>query len=182
MIGSLALYQDPDHKYKDPDMSSRSMPNPMAKRLGYCIKRAQAALRASMDQAMRPLGLTTPQYAVLSAIELHPGISNAALARAAFVTAQTMQGIVTNLEKAGLLVRGPDPSHGRILKGQLTARGQRVLTKAHDLIANVERTMLDGVPSVEAEKMASLLIRCADNLLSKRTAGGYARSKVRNAL
>jgi DNA-binding MarR family transcriptional regulator len=163
-------------------MSIRSMPDPMAKRLGYCIKRTQAALRASMDQGLRPLGLTTPQYAVLSAIELHPGISNAALARAAFVTAQTMQGIVANLESAGLLVRGPDPSHGRILKGQLTTRGQRVLTKAHNLIANVEKTMLDGVPPAEAEKMASWLTRCADNLLTKRTAGAYARSKVRNTL
>lgn len=40
-----------------------------------------------------------PQYNVLSAIETEPGICNAELARAAFVTAQSMQGIVANLAK-----------------------------------------------------------------------------------
>jgi DNA-binding MarR family transcriptional regulator len=72
-------------------MSTIGMPDAVAKRLGYALKRAQHALRVSMDEVLRPLGLTTPQYAVLCAIEADPGISNASLARAAFVTAQTMR-------------------------------------------------------------------------------------------
>ncbi len=54
-------------------MSSPGMPDPMAKRLGYALKRAQHALRTRMDEALRHLDLTTPQYAALSAIELDPG-------------------------------------------------------------------------------------------------------------
>lgn len=57
-----------------------------------------------MDEALRSLGLTAPQYAVLSAVELEAGISNARLARAAFVTPQTVQGILANLERQGLLI------------------------------------------------------------------------------
>ena len=85
------------------------MPPPMGKRLGYVLKRAQHALRIRMDEALLPLALTTPQYSVLSAVELAPGISNAALARAAFVTAQTMQGIVTNLERDGVAATNGGP-------------------------------------------------------------------------
>ncbi len=73
-----------------------------------------------MDEALRPIMLTTPQYAVLCAVEAEAGLSNARLARAAFVTAQTMQGVLVNLERDGLLERRPDPAHGRILRSELT--------------------------------------------------------------
>lgn len=106
-------------------MSSSDMPEPVAKRLGYALKRAQHALRMSMDEALRPLALTTPQYAVLCAVEAEPGLSNARLARAAFVTPQTMQGVLANLERAGLLHRRPDPHHGRVLCSELTGAGSR---------------------------------------------------------
>jgi DNA-binding MarR family transcriptional regulator len=56
-------------------------------------------LRVHMDDAICCFGITTPQYAVLSQLQSQPGISNSALARASFVTAQTMHGIVCNLEK-----------------------------------------------------------------------------------
>jgi DNA-binding MarR family transcriptional regulator len=78
-------------------MSSTDMPESVARRLGYALKRAQHMLRLRMDEELRPLSLTTPQYAVLCAIDAEAGISNARLARAAFVTAQTMQGVLSNM-------------------------------------------------------------------------------------
>lgn len=140
------------------------MPNPMAKPLGYLLKRAQHALRTRLDEALHPLALTTPQYAVLAAVELQPGISSAALARAAFVTAQTMQGIVVNLERAGLLRRKADPDHGRIQRGELTARGRAVLRKAHAVAAKVEGKMTGDLNKREIEFLAAILTRCADHL------------------
>ena len=145
-------------------MSSNLMPLPMGKRLGYVLKRAQHALRIRMDEALLPLTLTTPQYSVLSAVELAPGISNATLARAAFVTAQTMQGIVANLERMGLLQRTADPGHGRIRRGELTKRGREVLARAHRLVAAVESRMLSGLSAKDSATLATLLEGCAENL------------------
>ena len=54
-----------------------------------------------MDDRLSHLGVTTAQFNVLSAVQQQPGISNASLARGAFVTAQSMLGIVANLEKRG---------------------------------------------------------------------------------
>jgi DNA-binding MarR family transcriptional regulator len=136
----------------------------LAKRLGYALKRAQHALRMRMDAALRPLGLTTPQYAALSAIEQQPGISSAALARAVFVTAQTMQGILANLAREGLLERAPDPDHGRRLRTELTARGRATLKRAHAAVAGVEAAMTDVVGDAEADRLAALLTRCAERL------------------
>ncbi len=53
--------------------------------VGYQLKRAQHALRIQMDNALREVGLTTPQYAALSAIEATPGLSGNKLARQCFV-------------------------------------------------------------------------------------------------
>ena len=154
--------------YKAPDMSSNLMPPPMGKRLGYVLKRAQHALRIRMDEALLPLALTTPQYSVLSAVELAPGISNATLARAAFVTAQTMQGIVANLERMGLLQRTEDPEHRRIRRGELTKRGHEVLAHAHQLVTAVESRMLSNLSEKESATLAALLECCAENLSKPR--------------
>ena len=63
-------------------LKSESVTNPLAHRLGYTLKRAQHALRRSMDEQLGPLGPTAPHYNALSVVQLQPGISNAAPARA----------------------------------------------------------------------------------------------------
>lgn len=145
-------------------MSSADMPEVVAKRFGYALKRAQHTLRVSMDDALRPLDLTTPQYAVLCAIEAETGLSNAKLARAAFVTPQTMHGLLTNLERSRLLAREPDPTHGRVLRTQLTDRGRHVLAKAHRLVAVIEDHMIASLGATASARMTSALIKCADDL------------------
>ena len=47
-----------------------------------------------------------------------------------------MHGIVSNLEKRGLVERKNDVAHGRILCTELTSQGQEVVKQAHEL--NVE--------------------------------------------
>jgi DNA-binding MarR family transcriptional regulator len=145
-------------------MSSSEMPKPVAKRLGYALKRAQHALRVSMDEALRPLGLTTPQYAVLCAVEAEAGISNARLARAAFVTAQTMQGVLANLERDGILDRVPDPTHGRVLRSELTRKGRSALSKAHRAVRVVEDAMVASFGEAYANRLALSLSKCANDL------------------
>lgn len=145
-------------------MSSLDMPAAVAKRLGYALKRAQHALRISMDEALRPLALTTPQYAVLSAVEAEAGLSNARLARAAFVTAQSMQGILVNLERDGLLMRRPDPGHGRVLQSELTPAGRDILARAHDAVRVVEDRLVTVFGRDTADQVAAQLSRYADKL------------------
>jgi len=132
--------------------------------LGYKLKKTQHALRTSMDEALRSIDLTTPQYAVLAQLELKPGASNAALARVSFITAQTMHGIVANLEKRGLIQRKSDASHGRILCTELTDQGHKVVTQAHDMILDVEGRMLATVSPEHLVLLEKLLLECFNNL------------------
>lgn len=133
-------------------------------RVGYALKRAQHALRSRMDRALHGLGLTTAQYAALSALETAPGLSGAELARRSFVTPQTMNGIVTNLEVAGLLVRRPQPHHGRVLEASLSPAGAAVLAHAHRRVAAVEARMVASLDAAERRRLLAALRACADAL------------------
>ncbi len=132
--------------------------------LGYKLKKTQHALRLHMDEALRSIDLTTPQYAVLAQLELNPGASNAALARSAFITAQTMHGIVSNLEKRGLIQRKSDTLHGRILCTELTDQGHKIVARAHDMIRDVEGRMLATVSDDHKALLEKLLLECFNNL------------------
>lgn len=99
--------------------------------LGYALKRAQHAMRLHMDRQLKEIGLNAPQYNVLASLEAEPGASNARLARRAFVTPQTMQAMLVNLEQSGLIERSPDAEHGRIQRTELTVKGRASLVKAH---------------------------------------------------
>jgi DNA-binding MarR family transcriptional regulator len=145
-------------------MSSADMPESVAKRLGYAMKRAQHALRISMDDALRPTGLTAPQYAILCAVEAEAGLSNARLARSAFVTPQTMQGMLANLERDAVIARHPDPANARILHTELTPHGRKVLADAHRLVGRVEEVLVRSFGSEEADHLALALTTCADDL------------------
>ncbi len=147
-------------------MSTMIPPRPSLTRPGYLLKRAQHALRNRMDSALRPIGLTTPQYSVLTAVRADPGISNATLAREAFVTAQTMQAIVTNLERDGFILRHADPSHGRILRTGLTDHGREALIKADQVVFDVESAMIRSLSDGEVATLINLLGRCGENLSS----------------
>ena len=138
--------------------------HPMSERLGYVLKRAQHVLRTSMDDQLSPLGLTTAQYNLLSAVASEPGISNAALAHMAFVTAQSMQGVVANMEKRGFLRRVPHPTHGRIRQSELTRKGAELLVKAHKVLIGIEERMTEGLSQAEIEALRCALLRCAENM------------------
>ncbi|GJI94658.1 hypothetical protein RugamoR57_13760 [Duganella caerulea] len=129
--------------------------------IGYNLKITQHRLRQRLDAELARLGITAPQNAVLLAIAGNPRISNADLARSAFVTPQTMQGILVNLERGGLIVRNPHPEHGRVIMTELTKAGQRAVADGAKAADAVERQMLSRLSADEARQLCDLLKRCA---------------------
>ena len=129
--------------------------------IGYNLKITQHRLRQRLDAELAKIGTTAPQNAVLLAIAGNPRMSNAELARAAFVTPQTMQAILVNLERAGLITRRPHPEHGRIIMTELTEAGHTAVAAGAKAADAVERQMLSGLSTAEAQLLCELLKRCA---------------------
>jgi DNA-binding MarR family transcriptional regulator len=128
-------------------------------RLGYALKAAQGALGRAMDAALRPEGLTVAQFATLNALDRAPGASNADLARRAFVTPQSMHGVLDGLARAGLVERGPDPGHGRRLAARLTARGTDALARGWAAVAPVEATLEGACAPLPPDAALAFLAR-----------------------
>ncbi len=113
--------------------------------VGYVLKRAQHALRRSMDDALTAVDLTTPQYAVLIALVEEPGLSNAELARRSFVTPQSMIRVVAGLEHRGLIARHEHVGNARVLDAELTDAGRDVASQAQAIVAEIESAMVANV-------------------------------------
>lgn len=129
------------------------------------LKRAQHALRQRMDQALAAEELTLAQYAALSNLADGPALTNADLARRAFVTPQTMIRIVSDLEQSGSIVRNQDPGHGRRILNSITAAGRRRIAGADQIAAEIDAQMTMGFSAGEVEELLALLARCFGNLV-----------------
>ena len=144
--------------------TSEEMPRRGVDWIGYNLKITQHRLRQCLDAELARVGITAPQNAVLLAVAGNPRISNAELARAAFVTPQTMQAILVNLERGGFIVRNPHPQHGRVIMTELTESGQKAVTDGARAADAVERQMLSMLSAEEAQLLCDLLKRCAAGL------------------
>lgn len=135
--------------------------------LGYAIKQAHHLMRAAIENRTRAagLGMTFPHMAALFLLSETPGLSGAQLARWAMVTPQTMSQILTRLEADGLIVREPDPEHGRILRARVTERGGQEFERGCALADTLIEQAQNGLSVAERGELLRLLGKCQDNLL-----------------
>lgn len=113
--------------------------------LAYLLRQAQAATRLTMERALDEIGVTPPQFAVLTMLRAYPGLSGADLARVALLTPQTVGVITRNLERAGAIRKTPHPVHGRVLQWSLTRRGDALLAQCGRPVRRLERRLLAGL-------------------------------------
>jgi DNA-binding MarR family transcriptional regulator len=117
--------------------------------LGYLLKQAQSALRAAMEDVLRPLGMSVTHYACLELLAQRPGLSNSELARGTFVTRQSMNVLLQTLEREGYVTRPAQAPVGKVLPTRLTPRGRRSLAKATAAVRSIELRMLAGMTKTE---------------------------------
>ena len=113
--------------------------------LAYLLRQAQAATRLAMERALADIGITPPQFVVLTMLRAYPGLSGADLARVALLTPQTVGVIIRNLERSGAIRKTPHPVHGRVLQWTLTRRGGALLGRCRRHAQALERRLVAGL-------------------------------------
>jgi DNA-binding MarR family transcriptional regulator len=131
---------------------------------GYLMKRVQQSLRRRCDAALRPTGLSMAQYAALRALADLPDASASELARRCFVTRQSLQDLLTGLRSAGLVTDAPTAPRGRARALALTATGRKRLAAGDAAVDAVDVAMVDGLTQPERNRLAAMLVQCAENL------------------
>jgi DNA-binding MarR family transcriptional regulator len=130
----------------------------------YLVKRVELAVRARLDEIVRPAGLTAVQYTALTVLERHDDMSSAQLARHSFVTAQSMADMITTLQGRRLIERHRDRADRRRLVVSLTAEGRVLLDRFRDEVAALEGEMIAGLSGQEIAGLRAVLNACYDNL------------------
>ena len=132
--------------------------------IGFLLVQAWHAVIAAMDTALRPHGLTPPQYGVLSVLARDPGLSGADVARACNITPQAANEVLATLERKRMIERRPHPTHGRILRSTLTDEGNRRLQAANPAVRALEAAIEDGFTADEIATVKSWLVEAAKRL------------------
>jgi DNA-binding MarR family transcriptional regulator len=132
--------------------------------IAYLLRQAQAATRLTLERALADLGVTPPQFAVLTMLNAYPGLSGADVARVALLTPQTVGVIIGNLERDGAIRKTPHPVHGRVLQWTLTRRGVGLLDQCRRRVTTVERRLVTGLSAKAEVTIRRWLSRIASDL------------------
>ncbi|MGY4479017.1 MarR family winged helix-turn-helix transcriptional regulator [Bradyrhizobium sp. USDA 3364] len=132
--------------------------------LAYLLRQAHGASRLSMERELGSLGVTSPQFVVLTMLKAYPGLSGAELARVAILTPQTVSVIIRNLERDGAIHKTPHPVHGRVLQWTLTSHGTRLLEKCRHIAQAQERRLAAGLDARSEEVVRQWLSKIAIDL------------------
>ena len=133
-------------------------------RLSYVIARLERALRAAINDRVKPHGLTTLQYTTLSLLGTRGELSNAQLARRSYMTPQAMSEVIEALESKGLIRRDPHPNHRRIYPAALTAKGRKVLGECDRAVDELEEQVLRDLSPAERAGLADGLMAAVRSL------------------
>ena len=141
---------------------------PATARLNYSAYRLARALNRFAENAALAHGVTLSQFFVLQVLGEGLPLSNAALARRTFVSAQAAHTVSNELIDAGLVERGAHPSNKRIRLVSLTEAGWDVLEQCHAELRAHEQRLMSLIGRELRGPLATLLDRGAEAL-----AGGY---------
>jgi DNA-binding MarR family transcriptional regulator len=118
--------------------------------LCFALHSAAHAVHAAYAPLLDPLGLTYPQYLVLSALTARDGQTVGELGSDLRLESNTLTPLLKRMESAGWLTRRRDSADERQVRISLTAEGLALAAKA------------SGVPRAFAEKTGLTLPQIAD--------------------
>ena len=147
--------------------TARPLP-PADANLGYLFRLAHQRFRALLEGELEDLGLSVPEYGVLSVFEARPELSTSELARISEVTRQTMHTSILSLEAAGLVERRA--RNQRVVFVRLTQRGRECLESATRRVRVVERAALADLSREDERTVRAWLANVAAMTASARNA------------
>ncbi|HEX7380969.1 MAG TPA: MarR family transcriptional regulator [Nevskiaceae bacterium] len=148
----------------DPQTSNPADGAQLPLRATYVLSRLSRVVQRMLEAILRDHGLTLPQYTLLTVLRRRPGLSNAQLARRAYITPQSMQEVLRGLERRGLVQRQLAPGNRRTLRARLTARGERLTEQAESAAAAADEAMLADFTPARRKRFLQSLQACVVSL------------------
>jgi DNA-binding MarR family transcriptional regulator len=143
----------------------------MSENIGSLLSQVSRLFRRRFDERARKIGVTRPQWQVLSLLKRHQGINQGGLAELLEVEPITLGRMIDRLQEAGLVERRADPADRRAWRLHMTDKGNGLI---ESLIPYAEQTFAQALSGFSAEEeavMMDLLDRMRANLLARPAEG-----------
>lgn len=126
---------------------------------GWFIKRIDNALEKEANQNLQALNLTMQQNRVLILLAHAEGhtLSLKALEERFCAAQSTVAGLVSRLEKKGLIEAVPDPADRRVKLARLTEEGIKLHAQSHQKVVDSEARLTSNLTPEEREAFLSCL-------------------------
>ena len=126
-------------------------------RIAYLIRRTQLIVYTQMTECLREYNLTPMQYLLLSLSHRGGEMSSADLARRFAVSPQSMNEMITALQRKRLITRRRSMEHRRILRISLTSAGASLLNDCDRRVDSLEKWLFAALSSAEKRLFRKLL-------------------------
>jgi DNA-binding MarR family transcriptional regulator len=134
-------------------------------------------MRRSFDARARGIGVTRPQWQVLSALRRHEGVNQGKLADMLEVEPITVCRMVDRLQEADLVERRTDPADRRSWRLFLTPKAHEMLGQLRPLADEMLEEAFDGVEEADRARLMATLDRVRQNL-TRRPPGSLGEPMV----
>ncbi|WP_431305583.1 MarR family winged helix-turn-helix transcriptional regulator [Sediminicoccus sp. BL-A-41-H5] len=132
--------------------------------IGYLITDVARMMRAAFDRRARQIGLTRPQWQVLSRLHRYPGITQTELAEMLEMERATAGRMLDRLERRGWLVRRPDPADRRVNRLHLTAEADGIQAEMGRIATEFLDEMMGGLADEERAVLTAMMERVKQQL------------------
>jgi len=132
--------------------------------IGYLVHEVARLFRRRFEEEASTHGFTLPQWRALAELSRNAGISQVSLAASIDIDQMTVSGIVSRLEKRGLIERYPDPNDSRAKLAKLTPAGIELVATAKNVGRALFEDALSGLDAGQREAVTTGLHTIRDNL------------------
>jgi DNA-binding MarR family transcriptional regulator len=136
----------------------------MEENIGTMVAQVARLMRRSFDERARKIGVTRPQWQVLSLLLRHEGINQGGLADILEVEPITLGRMIDRLQEAELVERRPDPADRRAWRLFITAKGIALFDQLMPYANETFEIALDGIAEHDRDKLMEMLMKIRANL------------------
>lgn len=138
--------------------------------IGTMLVQVARLLRRRFDERARGIGVTRPQWQVLTLLKRNEGINQGGLAELLEVEPITLGRMIDRLQDADLVVRRADPNDRRAWRLHVTERGEDLIEQLRPFAKETFTLALEGIDEQQQQQLMATLDRMRGNLSRRQPA------------
>ena len=125
------------------------------------LRRTTRLVTQFYEQALRPAGMTAPQFTLLQTLKLAPGVSQKQMAEVLGIDSTTLTRTLALLRKRGW-VKAPPGSDRRALRLGLSKTGEREYEKALPYWQSAQKRLRQSLGEQDWNQLVDGVVRTAE--------------------